>query len=83
MDTLELTGTARKTLELYLSCQTQWRTDFGCRTGLDYTGVEAAARALGFEWSRPVFARLRVLEDESLALEAAEAEKKKHQGGAG
>lgn len=60
-----------------MSSQTQWRTDWGHRTGLDYTGVEAAARALGFEWSRAVFVRLRVLEDESLVLESEEAEKQK------
>lgn len=66
-----------------MSCQTQWRTDWGHRTGLDYTGVEAAARAMGFEWSRPVFVRLRVLEDEALVMESEEAEKEKQKQAAG
>lgn len=53
-------------LELFLSCQTQWRA-FGVGVsiiwlGLDYQAVRAAAEMMGMETSPTLFADLRVME---------------------
>lgn len=51
-------------VDLYLACQTQWRTGMGGPTGLDYTGVEASlrmGRVPRWQWPE-LFARLRVIE---------------------
>ena len=34
----------------------------GVPTGLDYAGVEAAARAVGVEWTGALLDRLRIME---------------------
>jgi hypothetical protein len=49
-------------VDLFLGVQTQWRAGFGGATGLDYAGVEAAARLLGVAIDRDVFQGVQVLE---------------------
>lgn len=54
---------------LFRAARTQWRRDAdGALLGLEYPGVESAARAMGVEWSRDVFAQVSVLEAEALAI---------------
>lgn len=54
---------------LFHAARTQCRRDVdGIFRGLDYPGVESAARAIGVEWSREVFAQVSVLEAEALAI---------------
>lgn len=43
-------------------CATQWRHGFSGPTGLDYTGVEAAARLSEFELDATTFRLVRLLE---------------------
>lgn len=52
---------------------TQWRRAgmTGVATGLDYAGVEAAARALGVAWTAELLEKLGVME--RAALEAMNA----------
>lgn len=40
----------------------------GIPTGLDYAGVEAAARALGIAWTGELLDRLHVLETAALGV---------------
>lgn len=49
-------------VDFFLSIQTQWRTALGGHVGLDYAGVESAARLLGVDLDRNLFAKLQVLE---------------------
>jgi hypothetical protein len=51
-------------LELFRAALTQWRYAgiSGVPTGLDYQGVEAAARLAAIETTPDMFRRLRVLE---------------------
>ena len=52
-------------VELFIRSMTQWRYDTrGLPLGLDYAGVEAAARMLGVEDVRDAFGRLQVIEAE-------------------
>lgn len=56
-------------VRLFAACGTQWRLAgmSGLPTGLDYAGVEAAARMAGIEMSEDLFGRLRVMERAALA----------------
>jgi hypothetical protein len=54
-------------IELFLAVQTQWRVGFSGATGLDYAGVEAAARLRGTALTADTFDRLQVLERAWLA----------------
>lgn len=53
---------------LWLSIQTQWRSDMGTRTGLDYSGVDIALRYLDAtkQEKRSYFATMKVLERAAL-----------------
>lgn len=57
-------------MALFLACGTQWRRAgmTGIPAGLDYAGVEAAARARGVAWTDDLLSRLRIME--GAALEA-------------
>lgn len=61
-----------KPLRLFALCSTQWRWAGGeagpRRVGLDYAGVEAAARAAGLRLTPRLFGELRFCEQ--VALEA-------------
>ena len=56
-------------VRLFVACATQWRFAGmnGVRTGLDYAGVEAAARMAGIEVTGDLFDRLRIMERTALA----------------
>ena len=55
-------------VRVFAAAATQWRiAPSGRLAGLDYPGAEAAARGLGIRW-RAVFAGLRVMEREALAV---------------
>lgn len=55
--------------ELYHACCTQWRRHAGgAVAGLDYSGVEAAARMMGMAMTPELFAQLRVLEAETVKI---------------
>lgn len=60
---------------LYLACETQWRYGgmAGVRTGLDYAGVQVLMNLRGD--SRETFEGLRILERETLHIDAARASK--------
>ncbi len=49
---------------VFAAAGTQWRRAgmTGVPTGLDYAGVEAAARAVGVEWTGALLDRLRIME---------------------
>jgi hypothetical protein len=49
-------------IEFFLAIQTQWRVGFSGATGLDYVGVEAAARLRGVDLTSDLFGRIQVLE---------------------
>lgn len=54
---------------LFRATRTQWRRAVdGALLGLEYPGVESAARAMGVEWSREVFAQVSVLEAEAITI---------------
>ena len=54
---------------LFLAAATQWHFAGmgGTPTGLDYPGIEAAARMTGAEMSPELFAGIRVMERAALA----------------
>lgn len=56
-------------ISLFLACQTQWRCGMNGRTGLDYSGVESAARLMETPDLPDTFARLRILEAEVLRVD--------------
>lgn len=58
-----------RAVTLFVAAGSQWRFAGmdGVPTGLDYAGVEAAARMSGIEMSATLFARLRVMEGAALA----------------
>ena len=60
-------------LRVFVASGTQWRRAgmTGVETGLDYAGVEAAARALGVEWSFALLEKIRVMEDAALEVKHA------------
>jgi hypothetical protein len=62
-------------VELFLGVQTQWRIGFAGATGLDYAGLEAAARLRGTAMTPDLFARVQVLE--SAWLRAVERKRSK------
>ena len=69
-------------LELFCSCQTQWRHAGmgGVRTGLDYAAVESVVRMTGrIDAAAELFAGVRVMEHAAMEVfaEQAEAEKRK------
>lgn len=52
-------------ISFFLSIQSQWRYDAGgLPLGLDYSGIEAAARMLGVPLGAEEFARIQLLEAE-------------------
>ena len=57
----------------FLAAGTQWRRAgmTGVPTGLDYAGVEAAARALGIDWTEELLRKIGVME--RAAIEAMNA----------
>ena len=55
--------------DLFMACQTQWRTGFNGPTGLDYTGVTVVARVMQIG-----AARLRGLWADFVAMERAALE---------
>lgn len=57
-----------KTVCLFGVMSTQWRTGMNGPTGLDYTALPVAARALGVRLSRQRFEDLRTLESEVLKI---------------
>jgi hypothetical protein len=61
-------------VDLFLDVQTQWRVGLGGAIGLDYVGVEAAARLLGVPLGRDLFERLQVLEMSYLGALGEKAE---------
>lgn len=66
---------------LFDSSGTQWRTDFGAFTGLDYAGVRAVAEALRIPWDDETLQYVGHLEVLRLTRQAEEAEAKKVAGG--
>lgn len=62
-------------LKAFLACSTQWRVGpSGGYTGLDYAGCRAAVAGLGLRW-RDVMGKLRIMEDETLAVLAERMER--------
>ena len=59
-------------VHLFVAAGTQWRRAgmTGIPTGLDYAGVEAAARALGAAWTADLLDKLKTMEN--AAIEAME-----------
>jgi hypothetical protein len=55
-------------VRLFCASGTQWRFAgaAGLPVGLDYTGVEAAARALGVPMTTSLFENLRIMEGAAL-----------------
>jgi len=53
-------------VELFMACQTQWRTGMVGVTGLDYMAVGLVAKTLGIKLSKKVFLWLQVMEGEAL-----------------
>lgn len=67
---LEIFPANQPALDLFLSCQTQWRA-FGVGVsiiwlGLDYQAVRVAADLMGIEISPALFADLRVMESAAM-----------------
>lgn len=62
-------------VELFCACDTQWVYSGmnGVRTGLDYAGVQAAARMLGVREVRRVFEGVRIIERAVLAVDRERA----------
>lgn|GEM_PF-2785463 len=71
-------------LSLFISSQTQWRIVTLStmeraeiiRTGLDYVGVEAAARGLGLTWNDALLDGLAVMEQATLDVERKQRAKR-------
>lgn len=62
-------------LHLFLAVQTQWRRNpRGWRTGLDYQGVEAAARLRGMSLQPEHFGLLQAMERETINLDANQSD---------
>lgn len=57
-------------LDLFLACQTQWRTGFNGPTGLDYAGVSVVARVrqIGGQRLRELWADFVAMERAALEL---------------
>ena len=50
-------------VSLFMRLHTQWNIDgFGNRYGLNYQGVEVAARLSGFEMTPDLFGKIQVME---------------------
>jgi hypothetical protein len=60
------------TVELFLRCQTQWRTSIGGVTGFDYSSVLALVNM--YAYSKETFEDLQIME--SKAIELLNKEKK-------
>jgi hypothetical protein len=54
-------------IDLYAAVQTQWRVGMAGATGLDYAGVEAAARLRGTPLDPDTFGALQLCEHAALA----------------
>jgi hypothetical protein len=63
-DTCEIWPENVETLEVFVSCGTQWRVDptSGTALGLDYSGVIAAIDMMGVARTRKLFDDLRAME---------------------
>lgn len=63
-------------LALFVACSTQWRRAgmSGVPVGLDYAGVDAAARMTGVEITPARFADLQIMEMAALSVWAEEQE---------
>ena len=57
-------------VRVFAAVGTQWRRAgmTGVPTGLDYAGVEAAARAVGVAWTGALLDQLRVMEHAALGV---------------
>ncbi len=53
-------------VELFMACQTQWRTGMAGATGLDYVAVGLVAKTLGIKLSKKVFSWLQLMELEAM-----------------
>ena len=55
---------------VFAAAGTQWRRAgmTGVPTGLDYAGVEAAARAVGVAWTGALLEQLRIMESAALGV---------------
>lgn len=53
-------------VRLFLDSRTQMRVGFGGPVGLDYPGVESAARLSGIRITPPLFGKLQIIEHEYL-----------------
>lgn len=60
------------TFALFCDLRTQWRTDMGCRVGLDYTAVLAVMDLHGIppDKRREAMADIQAMEDAALAAMA-------------
>lgn len=53
----------------------------GIPAGLDYAGVEAAARALGIAWTEDLLTRIRTMEHAAIEAMAASISRRLHPHG--
>lgn len=77
-----LSPLAAEAWALFAACESQWRTDWGYPTGLDYAAVLALASSPAFEveMTPEVFALVQLLEAERLKRAAADAKKRSDAG---
>ena len=71
---------AEPVIDLYVAVQTQWRVGMGGATGLDYAGVEAAARLRGTPLDPEAFQALQVCEHAALAAMAERRDRESKHG---
>ena len=67
-------------IDLYAAVQTQWRFGMAGATGLDYAGVEAAARLRGTPLDAETFRALQICEHAALAAMADRRDKEQKHG---
>ncbi len=66
-----------RAVELFLLSSTQWRFVEGWEAGLEYSGVEAAARLAGIPMTAELFADIRIME--AAAVETIHERRKRKQ----
>jgi hypothetical protein len=71
---------AEPVIDLYAAVQTQWRVGMAGATGLDYAGVEAAARLRGTPMDPETFSGLQVCEHAALTAMAERRDKESKHG---